>query len=461
MDKKLHDFVDGNFDEMLNNLKGSLAVRSVLDESKMCAEHPFGDNMTEALEHFLACARKLGFKTKNVGNAASHAEMGSGERLVGILAHLDVVPEGELSAWKADPYAGEIIDGKLYGRGTVDDKGPAFAALYAMKALKESVSELGCRVRLIVGVDEESGSRCIKKYLAEEEIPSVSFSPDASFPLINAEKGIMRVALSKKFHVKDGLSLISMKAGERFNVVPDRAEAVFSSELPQTQIETLKAAERTEVISGAEGTVVRTSGVSAHAMNPEFGVNASFELFKALSSITWGEDELQKHIAYLAHSISDTAGTALGIECRDKVSGPLTCNAGILRYSEGVCTLSLDIRYPVTLDGEEIFKKLKTEAEKHGVKAELIGENKPLFVSAETPLVKKLLEAYKNVTGLDEAARSTGGGTYCRNLSNSVSFGPNLPGEVDLDHQPNEYISLEHLKNITHIYAEALSLLTK
>lgn len=461
MDKKMHDIVDCNFDAMLADLRASLAVRSVLDESKMCAEHPFGENMTEVLEHFLKCADSLGFKTKNVGNVAGHAEMGSGDKLIGVLAHLDVVPEGELSSWDSDPYNTEIRDGKLFGRGTVDDKGPAFAALYAMKALQESVSELGCRVRLIVGVDEESGSRCIKKYLAEEEAPCASFSPDASFPLINAEKGIMRLSLSKKFAPNDGIALLSMKAGERFNVVPDKAEAVFNGHLSEEQAETLKSAGASDVVFEGANTIVKTRGTSAHAMNPEFGVNAAVKLFGALKAISWGEDELQNHIAYLAEILSSTDGSGIGIQCRDEVSGPLTCNAGILRHENGVCTVSLDIRYPVTLDGEKIYKIIEEKAAKDGLTPKLAGENKPLFVPADTPLIKKLLEAYKNVTGIDECPRSTGGGTYCRNLSNSVSFGPNLPGEVDLDHQPNEYIALDHLRKITHIYAEALSLLTK
>ena len=247
MNGKMHNIVDANFDRLLSDLRKSISLPSVLDESMMTEEHPFGSNMTEVLEHFLHCARQLGFKTKNVRNKSGYAEIGSGEKMVGILAHLDVVPEGEHAAWIVHPFSADIVDGKIYGRGSVDDKGPAFAALYAMKALDEAY-ELDCRVRIIVGVDEESGSRCIKDYLTTEEVPYCSFSPDASFPLINAEKGMLRARISKEFSPVDSpVRLLSMSAGERFNVVPDKAEAVFNGLLAPADVQKLLSCEGVNV----------------------------------------------------------------------------------------------------------------------------------------------------------------------------------------------------------------------
>lgn len=459
MNQKMHGIVDSNFDSLLSDLRESVSHASVLDESAMTEEHPFGKNMTEVLEHFLGCAERLGFRTKNIRNKSGYAEIGAGDKLVGVLAHLDVVPEGEHAAWIVHPFSADVVDGKVYGRGTVDDKGPAFAALYAAKALADA-RELDCRVRLIVGVDEESGSRCIKDYLTTEEIPECSFSPDASFPLINAEKGIMRVALSKAFKDSDAsVKLISMSAGTRFNVVPDKAEAVFEGILNINSIHALLQSEGINVSSDSVRTTVKAKGVSAHAMNPEFGINAAVRLMEALASAGCGEPEVAAYLAAFAKAASDTRGSGLGIDCFDDVSGPLTCNAGIVRYENNVLRVSFDIRYPVTVSQESVYEKLALSAKKLGAECELLGGAKPLFVEPDTPLIKKLLEAYKRVTGEDAEPRSTGGGTYCRNLSNSVSFGPNFPGTVDLDHQPNEFISLDDLRKITHIYAEALYLL--
>ena len=459
MNGKMHNIVDANFDRLLSDLRKSISLPSVLDESMMTEEHPFGSNMTEVLEHFLHCARQLGFKTKNVRNKSGYAEIGSGEKMVGILAHLDVVPEGEHAAWIVHPFSADIVDGKIYGRGSVDDKGPAFAALYAMKALDEAY-ELDCRVRIIVGVDEESGSRCIKDYLTTEEVPYCSFSPDASFPLINAEKGMLRARISKEFSPVDSpVRLLSMSAGERFNVVPDKAEAVFNGLLAPADVQKLLSCEGVNVSSDSVKTFVKANGVSAHAMNPEFGVNAAIRLFKALSLIDWGESELSSFLGSVAEAAADTRGSGLGIDCVDEISGPLTCNVGIMRYSDGLCQLSFDIRYPVTLDYEGIFEKLSRTSQSLGTQCELLGTSKPLYVEPQSPLIQKLLTAYTTITKEEAYPRSTGGGTYCRNLSNSVSFGPNFPGTVDLDHQPNEFISLGDLRKITHIYAEALSML--
>ncbi|MFA7220778.1 MAG: M20/M25/M40 family metallo-hydrolase, partial [Synergistaceae bacterium] len=159
MENLMHKIIDDDFEDLLKDLQSSLMIRSVYDESLVSVEHPFGPEISEALEGFLKCAEKLGFMTANISNYAGYAEMGSGEKLVGILAHLDVVPEGETAAWSVPPYSGKVVEGRLYGRGSLDDKGPAFSVLYAMKALRDSGFKLECRIRLIVGLDEESGGR--------------------------------------------------------------------------------------------------------------------------------------------------------------------------------------------------------------------------------------------------------------------------------------------------------------
>ena len=463
MDNLMHKIIDDDFENLLKDLQSSLLIRSVFDEASVSKKHPFGPGLSKALDNFLQCAEKLGFRTANISNYAGYAEMGEGERLVGILAHLDVVPEGDLKSWTVPPYSADIVDGRLYGRGSVDDKGPAFSALYAMKAMRDSGFSFDCRVRLIVGLDEESGGRCIARYLETEEIPDVSFSPDANFPLINAEKGIFHCWIEKEFSNSEkgtDLRLVSIKGGERYNVVPDSAEAVFDGSFDEKIIAKLKSENGISVEGTKEGTIIKAKGVSAHAMSPELGTNAIELLLGVLSSFDWEPREFSEFIGKAAESFRGTDGAGLGLERSDEVSGALTFNTAKIRLNDGVCRLSFDLRYPVTLSGDELAKDFRRSAEKLGAKFFLDRDKKPLFVDPSSPLIKKLLEAYKNITGVTAEPLSIGGGTYCRYLPNSVSFGPVFPGTPDVIHQPDEYITLADLRKITHIYAEALVLLT-
>lgn len=462
MENLIHEIIDDDFEDMLKDLQSSLMIRSVYDESLVSVEHPFGPVMSEALDDFLNCAERLGFLTANISNYAGYAEMGSGEKLVGILAHLDLVPEGETSAWTVPPYSGRVVDGSLYGRGSLDDKGPAFSVLYAMKAIRDSGFKLDCRIRLIVGLDEESGGRCIARYLETEEIPGSSFSPDANFPLINAEKGIFHCRIEKEISDAgkcSGPHLLSIRGGERYNVVPDSAEAVFDGHFEEDIIRKLRSLDRV-IVECTEGkTTIRTKGISAHAMSPELGTNAVELLLGALSSFDWEPHELSGFLRQAAQSFKGTDGAAIGLARSDGVSGALTFNTAMIRLDKGTCRVYFDLRYPVTLSGETLAEDFKKSAEKLGAKLFVDRDKKPLFVDPSSPLIKKLLEAYKKVTGSTAGPISIGGGTYCRHLPNSVSFGPVFPGDPDVIHQPDEYITLENLRKITQIYAEAIMLL--
>ncbi len=463
MDASLKKLIDTSFDDMTVDIQKSIRIESCLCEANITEEHPFGANVTEALVSFLQNAERLGFKTHNVDNYAGCVDLGDKGELIGILAHLDVVPEGKHSMWNLPPYSGEIADGKLFGRGSADDKGPAFAALYAMKAIRDSETELNCRFRLIVGLDEESGGRCIARYLKTEECPAYSFSPDASFPLINAEKGILRGYIQNTFETGSDapLKLIGIKGGSRYNVVPDEAEALFRGTLSAADISALAAFPSVSVKLEDGLIKVRAEGVSAHAMEPERGKNAVAELLAAIKALNLADEPLHRYAAFIAEKFADFNGKALGIDMEDEISGALTCNLGIIDCSEKSCKISLDIRYPVTKEGSDVVTKLNSALAPANVSFTVDRDKKPLFVSPDAPLVKKLLTAYNNVTGENGVPECIGGGTYCRYLDNAVSFGPLFPGEIELAHQPNENIPLDNLRKITYIYAEAMRLFAK
>src|SRR5699024_3409781 len=176
-------------EDFMKDLKGVLQIKSVLDEENKTEQAPLGSGVKKALDYMLDLGGKDGFTVKNVDHLAGHVEMGQGDELLGILGHVDVVPEGD--GWDMNPYAAEVKNGNVYARGASDDKGPTIAAYYAMKIVKQLGLPLNKRVRLIIGTDEESDWRCVERYFEKEEMPSMGFVPDADFPIIYAEKGIM------------------------------------------------------------------------------------------------------------------------------------------------------------------------------------------------------------------------------------------------------------------------------
>lgn len=460
---KMHGIIDRDFDSLVDDLRGNMAIPSVMDETVLTALHPFGPKMTEALEDFLERGSKLGFRSKNLENFAGYLEMGEGKELLGVLCHLDVMPAGERALWDCDPFTGQLRDEKLYGRGTIDDKGPAMASLYAMKAVRDAGIPIRKRVRLIVGLDEESGSRCIQWYLKSEEIPSSSFSPDAAFPVVNAEKGILRVRMDREFPESQGETrLIQIVAGERLNAVPDLALAAFCRITEKQLSLDIGVREGVQVESDGSMVVLRCLGKGAHAMEPWKGRNALLDLLEVLRGISYGPARVKETMDQLAALLGkEHDGRSLGIAASDEVSGALSCNPAYLRFEENSLSLRFDIRYPVKAESERLIGQLNNVAESLGCRFSVITHKLPLFVEKESELVSSLLKAYEKVTGEKGEVLGFGGGTYCRYFPNSVSFGPVFPGEEETAHRANEYVTLESLRKMTHIFASAIVLLAK
>jgi succinyl-diaminopimelate desuccinylase len=457
--------MDEYFDEMVKNLQEFIKIPSILDEDKSDERFPFGPKIDEALRWILKKGEEMGLKTKNVDGYAGYVEIGNGHEMVGILGHIDVVPPG--TGWSVDPFGGQIKEGKLYGRGSVDDKGPTLAVLYALKAIEDSRLPVSRRVRLIIGTDEETGARCIKHYLEKEEPPVCGFSPDAEFPIIYAEKGILRFELTKNFGKapKSGAHLKRIRGGTRVNVVPDYAEAVIEdadSREIESKIEERGLAGKIKMEKSPEGVIIKAKGISAHASYPEDGENAIQILLNFLAGIDFGCPKAKAFIEAVADKLKmESDGKTLGISCSDDVSGALTINVGVVDFDEKLGKLKFDVRYPVTIDGNEIIEKLKKIAGDLGAEF-LINQHKlPLYVDPDADFIKKLRVVYREMTGDEPKLLSIGGGTYCRYVKNTVSFGPVFPGQKELAHQKDEYIALEDLRKIAKIYAQAVYELIK
>ncbi len=447
-------------DELVADLQQLIQIESVLDEENATEDAPFGKGPKKALDFMLAKGKAANMVTKNVDNMAGHIEMGQGEDILGILCHVDVVPAGDLSTWSVPPFEGRIVDGKIVARGSIDDKGPTMAAWMAMKLVQAEGIELNKRVRMIIGTDEESGFRCVKRYFEKEEMPEIGFAPDADFPLINAEKGIADLAFVQKSKRNTDEQLISFKAGRRTNMVPDQAVAVVQQADEQFEQAFTKflVAENVTGLFEKDGsnTVITVNGTSAHAMEPHKGLNAAVKLAKFLNENL--KESAGKSFANFMTTLfdGDHYGSALQFNYEDEMSGPTTLNPGIVTFDENGAVIRVSMRYSVTYPFEEKLTEVQNKLANTDFTLDLRGNSTPHYVPEDDELVATLLEIYRNHTGDMRKPLSTGGGTYARVMKKGVAFGMLFPGEPELAHQADEFVDIENLVKATAIYAEAI-----
>jgi succinyl-diaminopimelate desuccinylase len=454
-------------DELIDDTQKLLRIKSVLDEENGSPDAPLGKGVKKALSFMLELGEKDGFKAKNVENVAGHLEFGEGEELVGILCHVDVVPEGD--GWTSDPFGAEIRDGKIFARGAIDDKGPTMAAYYAMKIVKELGLPLKKRVRMIIGTDEESNWRCVDTYFKHEEMPSMGFAPDADFPIIYAEKGISDFDIVQSsmadIHQENNVKVevTRFTSGRRYNMVPDFAKAgLFVSDQQTEMIQRFEEFRKQRELEGKcyvdnGELIMELKGKSAHGMEPDKGVNAGLLLAEFLSQ--WKIDSKAKHFfTFVTKYFSkESRGRELGIAYSDEITGDLTMNVGKISYTrERGGQLGINLRYPVTADMEDIKGQLEKLLKTEGFKIENFSDSKPHHVDEKDFLIQTLKKVYEEQTGEKAELLSIGGGTYARSLKSGVAFGPLFPGRPDVAHQKDEYIIIDDLLKATAIYAQAI-----
>ncbi len=431
--KEIHDYLQAHQQEMLDLLGKLVAVRSVQGEVQ---EHaPFGSEPAKALKIMLETCQQYGFTTDNVDFYAGSADLNDKKLELGILAHLDVVPEGD--GWTHQPYQMEYEPGsdKLYGRGTSDDKGPVVAALFAMKAVRDLQIPVKSGVRLIFGTNEENGSEDLAYYMKHRTLPPMVFTPDGDYPVISLEKGMIRLKLSAEF--TDGKSkIMKLEAGEVINAVPAKAEAI-----PEGLHDT-----------------VRIEGKNAHASTPEQGENALTKLLQFLiNSPLLPEGQQTDIIRKLAECFphGETDGKSLGIAASDELSGGLTCVLSVMKMNSTEMTAYIDIRFPVCCTGSEIVKKVQNALAPVNVEAVLCDE--PHHTDENSPFVQTLLKVYESVTGNKGECLAIGGGTYVHHIEGGVAFGATFP-ETDVHmHGADEFIKLEHLMLDAEMMALAIT----
>lgn len=460
MEQKIDELVKSYREDMIQSLEELVSIPSVINLENAGEGAPFGMEIRSALDGLLKLAGELGFETRDYDGYAAAVDFGTEGKEVGILSHIDVVPPG--NGWSKNPFVPEIVNGKMYGRGTIDDKGPLVASLYAMKAVKESGLPIRNHVRHIIGCDEETGHRCIKYYLTKEKGPDLGFSPDGMFSVIHAEKGILRfqIQMNRKLPDTKELCVIRIAGGTVVNAVPNIAEVWLGG--PGEQLEEVQKEFQVKAAEGSakmEGDVLHLTfpGVSAHAMQPWLGENAILSMIRFLKEVPFGDRKTREYFQNLDTLFGDGwEGRNLGVACQDQLSGKLSMNLGILNVEGEKTELKVDVRCPVHIDLDTVWKTICLTCEKYGFRPEYWQKRPPLYVPKDARLVQILLDVYEDVTGKREEAITIGGGTYCRDVENFVSFGPVFPGEPELAHEADEFIDLDQMVECARLYAQAL-----
>ncbi len=408
--------------EFIDSLTGLLSIPSVAVDGD--EKYPFGIECAKALDYMLNLCESFGFRTKRCSNLLGYAEIGEGDELVGILAHLDVVPAG--TGWEYPAFGLTVVDDKIYGRGISDDKGPAMMCVFAMKKLLDSGKKLCRRIRIIFGLTEERGEWIdMNWYKEHEELPTFGITPDASFPAVYGEKGILILNLSMPL---EGSGVDEISGGQAHNMVADHCRAVIG------------------------GKVFEAEGKSAHGSLPHKGVNATLKLMAELDKTNPGK--LTKFITEKFGNTCD--GSLIGCALSDEQSGALTLNVGTIGVENGRVVVTIDIRYPVTLNGEDITAIIEKECAPYGVSVGCEGDSKPIYMDKNGSLITSLMEVYRSVTGDPTEAFVMGGGTYARAMPNIVAFGPLFPQSPETEHQKNEYMFIKDIETARRVYELAL-----
>lgn len=432
MKEQLSNHIDLYKNEILSQLSEFVAIPSESDNL---------EELSKAIEFIVQLSKGLGLSAQTYcENQVVVVEIGNGDEILGILSHLDVVPAGDLSLWETPPYEAVIKDGKIFGRGTLDDKGMIIASLYAMKAVLDLGLPLHKKVQLILGTQEEVEWTDMDAYVANHKLPDYGFSPDGEYPICNIEKGCIDYTL--EFDIADNcdaLHITSIVCGEAQNSVPGKATATLS-----------------------DGTEIVALGKTVHSCQPERGDSALFNLYNKLASIEVAENKLIKLLKEITAKFSSIYGKELGLYSESEyyqrefvhrnAFSPTIFNA-----QDDRAVLNINCRFPYGESEDKLLEGIKDFAFQNGGNVTDVYAMPAVFVSKEKPFLKICEKAYEEVTGLENQYTLAYGGSYAKAMPNIVSWGPIFPGEEDTCHEANEYISIDSLLKNTEIFANVIA----
>ena len=425
---------------------------------------PFGTDVEKGFQWVKEKSAEFGFKITEYDGYALQADIGTGEHVIGMLCHVDVVPAGE--GWDTDPFQANIKNGRIYGRGTVDDKGPLVCCFYAAKYMKDNgLIPADICLRMIVGGDEEREWKDIAYYCKHAKAPEISFAADGKFPLVFGEKGLIDFDYiwNLERDSKSTMKLIAFDGGMARNSVP--ANAIFSIRTDNAKA-LAKTIKNTADRLGYDITItvsddklnVSVKGRGCHAMSPEKGINAVSRAIRLMSELG---SKLDCHAfveSYERYISEDYTGGLLGCACSDKESGLLTFNPGQIFMNDEKIQLRAGIRYPISSDYEKFAACIEEAAAEMACQYVTVDQMRPIYFKRDDEVVALLEKAYRDVTGdVINQPFTVGAATFARAMPNTVAFGPIFPEQEEMSHLPNEYISVEDLNKTTEIYINALN----
>ena len=463
MNERLDRIVKSYLPRLVQSVCESVRIPSLYTED--ASGFPYGIEIARAADHAMACARQLDFKVTDLDGKICWADYGDGEETVAVMGHLDVVAPGE--GWDFEPFCGCVKNGAILGRGTQDDKGPLFSSLYALKAVADLGIPLSKRVRIIFGMDEESGKmRDVEAYLKSERPPLYAFTPDGAYPVVNTEKGTIKFTSTAVFETAPvkGLSLAKISGGESIGSVPARAEAVLKGEIQALErcasavaSEAKRNGWKTKIAAAGDHLTITVHGKAAHATLPELGENAVGRLLILLSA-TEINGGAGKFVRFLADKIGVEAdGCSLGIKASHAHCGALTVNMAKISGDEHSITVTCGIYIPAeTISFDSVCETLEQSFSFAGGSFEPFAKTAPLYYSPEHPLIKTLQRGYHNATGKEPYLVSMCGGTYSKRMPNMVPYGATFENEDDRAHGANERLLITNLMESTRLMAYAI-----
>lgn len=463
-----------NREHFISDLQGLIQIPSVATEAD--GAYPFGKEVQRAFSYMLDLGKSMGFEVKNVDNYGGHIDYpGSEEGIMAIVGHIDVVPEGD--EWTYDPFGGTIEDDDwIVGRGAQDDKGPTMAGLYAMKVLKDLGFKPKKTVRLILGLDEEASWDGMKYYLQHEKAPDFGIVPDADFPLVQCEKGLLQFDLVRES--TEGTSLTGterlvlehVEGGTAPNVVAGHADMVITG--TETELEELcqkinleakQMGYEIKMISEDGRLAISVKGEPAHAAVPERGKNAISMAMDLIRDIRFANEDANHLVNFYHDKIGFYLdGSRIGCKMEDELSGALTFNVGGVVFNSSEARITIDIRYPVTASQELVCEGLEAAVRDSGFEMKVFDHIRSIYQESDNPVVKTLIETYREISGDIETQPSViGGATFARAIPNCMAFGALFPGDPELEHQQDEKVQISQMIKAGSIYAEAIYRLAK
>lgn len=455
------NYLKEHTDDILKDLFELVRIPSVSDQTQ--ENFPYGKNCADAVDYIISVANREGMQTKNFDYYVATATYGENPEKLGILSHLDVVPPGD--GWTFDPFFMTQKDGYIFGRGVADDKGAAIMSIWAVKAIKDLKIPLKHGVRLIFGSGEEVGLKDIAYYMSKEAMPQYVFTPDADFPVINAEKGRFCGRFSANFeHYKSGLELVRIDGGDTVNVVPDSATAIIRNTTHQdvqNAIKKLKSKFKVDAEYDTRGAdmIIKVKGKSAHASTPDLGNNAVTAILSIVNYFPFvGQDidALKKLTKLFRHG--DYYGEGLEAQVSDEICGKSTYSLNMFSFCQGEIHGTFDARLSLNATQQNTVEAIRAKM----AKIKICLENSKMvcghYVPSDSEFIKILLKAYEKYTSKKGECLSIGGLTYAHHIENAVAFGPVMP-EIEYNphlHGANEVIKIEDMIKATAIYAQAI-----